>query len=319
MTSARRASPVDLHRLKQQLRRGVALEAQEAATAAVMRVLAMLLESANACEAGILTDRDPEYLHHYRVCLRKARSLAGLFKKDLGPDRFARLALRLREFAAATGDLRDLDVFLASRDAYSDRLPAALRPDLAAVFGQVERLRTTSWQQLAERLGGSDYRRQMEALANSLDGSVSAPVQHALRPRVDGKILRQYRRICHAAALDTGDSELHRLRIECKKLRYLLELFGELYPAQIGAKLIEHLKTLQDALGEHHDSMVQRELLDRRVPAGEPGAKRRQVHGALGQLLAQRRDAAGERAVKQLAVFASAEVGIGFQALCGAA
>ena len=54
---------------------------------------------------------------------------------------------------------------------------------------------------------------------------------------------------------------LHRLRIDCKKLRYLVQFFRHLYPSEEIAAMIQALKQLQDNLGEVNDLAVQRERL----------------------------------------------------------
>ena len=51
--------------------------------------------------------------------------------------------------------------------------------------------------------------------------------------------------------------KLHRLRIDCKKLRYLLEFFARLYSPAKMKRLIKALKQLQDNLGEFNDLHVQ--------------------------------------------------------------
>ena len=59
----------------------------------------------------------------------------------------------------------------------------------------------------------------------------------------------------------TPDSELHQLRIECKKLRYLMEFFSSLFPPRKIKILIAQLKRLQDNLGDFNDLCVQEEYL----------------------------------------------------------
>jgi CHAD domain-containing protein len=54
---------------------------------------------------------------------------------------------------------------------------------------------------------------------------------------------------------------LHRLRIDCKKLRYLLEFFISLYKADDTARIIKPLKRLQDNLGTFNDLDVQEHAL----------------------------------------------------------
>jgi CHAD domain-containing protein len=52
------------------------------------------------------------------------------------------------------------------------------------------------------------------------------------------------------------DSEaLHRLRIDCKKLRYATEFFAPLYGERM-VDFTQHLKALQDLLGTLHDTAV---------------------------------------------------------------
>ena len=54
---------------------------------------------------------------------------------------------------------------------------------------------------------------------------------------------------------------MHALRIECKKLRYLMEFFAELFPKKRVRQLIKSLKKLQTVLGNFNDYSVQKEFL----------------------------------------------------------
>ncbi len=54
--------------------------------------------------------------------------------------------------------------------------------------------------------------------------------------------------------------ELHDMRIACKRLRYLLEIFEIAFPADLGP-FIDEIKDLQDLLGEIHDRDVQVPML----------------------------------------------------------
>jgi CHAD domain-containing protein len=57
------------------------------------------------------------------------------------------------------------------------------------------------------------------------------------------------------------DKGLHALRIECKKLRYVLEFFASLFPPETIAASLKQLRRLQDSLGHYHDLCVQQETL----------------------------------------------------------
>ena len=54
---------------------------------------------------------------------------------------------------------------------------------------------------------------------------------------------------------------VHRLRIECKKLRYLMEFFAELFPKEEGSAVLRLLRRLQTRLGEFNDALVQQRSL----------------------------------------------------------
>ena len=54
---------------------------------------------------------------------------------------------------------------------------------------------------------------------------------------------------------------MHALRIDCKKLRYLIEFFASLFPPTKIRQLINQLKRLQDNLGDFNDLSVQQEYL----------------------------------------------------------
>ena len=73
------------------------------------------------------------------------------------------------------------------------------------------------------------------------------------------------RALRHARGIndETPAKKLHRLRIDCKKLRYLLEFFSELFDPVLMKNFTRSLKRLQDYLGDFQDLQVQRECLER--------------------------------------------------------
>ena len=74
------------------------------------------------------------------------------------------------------------------------------------------------------------------------------------------RIWKVYRRVIKnglAIHDETPATALHELRIECKKLRYLMEFFRSLYDDGKIDRLIKALKQLQDNLGDFNDYEVQ--------------------------------------------------------------
>ena len=82
---------------------------------------------------------------------------------------------------------------------------------------------------------------------------------------------------------DPGNvTELHDLRIACKRLRYLLEIFGIAFPADL-EPFVEEVKGLQDLLGDIHDCDVQIPMLEAHLAwleGREAAAARSLVAGA---------------------------------------
>jgi CHAD domain-containing protein len=75
------------------------------------------------------------------------------------------------------------------------------------------------------------------------------------------RITRVYRKMVKMGKAIDDDSpaeDLHELRKVGKELRYLLEFFQSLYPADVVKPFIKTLKGLQDMLGRFQDREVQR-------------------------------------------------------------
>jgi CHAD domain len=73
-------------------------------------------------------------------------------------------------------------------------------------------------------------------------------------------------------------TELHGLRIACKRLRYLLEIFGIAFDEAL-EPFIEDVRVLQDLLGDIHDCDVQIPMLEEHLAwlAGREGEAARRL------------------------------------------
>ena len=94
--------------------------------------------------------------------------------------------------------------------------------------------------------------------------------QHDLVPEPDAeqpifdlarkRIYKQYQgavKLGNRILENSDDEMLHNLRIQCKKLRYLLQFFSNLFPPKKINVLVDQLKKLQDMLGDYNDLSVQ--------------------------------------------------------------
>lgn len=230
------------------------LARDEPVPVAVRGLLERLTEDAWQCEAGILEGADEEYLHRYRVNLRRARVLVGEAKKALAPRTARFLQCHLRAIAGRAGSARDLDV--------QCRLVHSLPPRaLAASLGFLASLETRRKREhgaLRRYLRSRNYHRRRERIRHLLANAAIPDATIASREFLADRIRHRFRKFARRAEgmEQAEDQDLHRLRIEGKKLRYLVEFSqGILSPAQ--AKIwIRELKSLQDKLGHAHDLSV---------------------------------------------------------------
>ena len=246
------------------------LEPDESAAAATRRALLYLFEQMLAQESGVLRGEDPEAVHDFRVAVRRTRSALGQVRGVFPPFRREKFRESFAWLAGESNHLRDTDVLLAELPA----LIAEVCPENAAALEPLrvylEGERVVAQKKLAAVLRGRRYKNLLRSWRLFLEKppkvsprsapNAQRPILEVARERLRA-VYRGIRKETRNFADPVPAEQLHELRIDCKKLRYLLELFRSLFPAaEIGA-VIAHLKSLQDLLGEMNDLEVQKERL----------------------------------------------------------
>jgi CHAD domain-containing protein len=236
------------------------------ADAAVRRVLSELFATMKANEAGVIADLDSEFLHDFRVAVRRTRSALGELKRVFPPATLQRFRREFAWLGSLTGNVRDLDVYLLKFDIYKNAIPAGLREDLEPLRAFLHyKQHAEHTQQLAPQLRGSRYRKLKQQWQRFLDAPLAKrpTARDAAKPVglvAHHRTWRVYKRVLKEGAAITPDSphpELHELRKSCKRLRYLMEFFQSLYPPRGIRAAIKELKQLQDNLGDFQDADVQ--------------------------------------------------------------
>ncbi len=248
---------------------------------AVRTILAFLLDIVRRNRPGILHDIDTEFLHDFRVAIRRARSLLGQLPKVLPAGLTKRLRKELSFLGSLTNHLRDLDVLLLQQSDYLTALPPELRPDIEPLFRAVQYKRYAAHHRLVEALDiqqCATILRRWESVAT--ETKAKGPwAEHRLGKLVRKRIRTQCQRVVAPirpdALKESDPRQLHRLRIECKKLRYLFEFFASAFPAAMTTESIRRLRTLQDVLGQLNDLDVQQQML-RTLARAVPGSPSQQ-------------------------------------------
>jgi CHAD domain-containing protein len=264
------------------------LEAREPAGPAVRRVLFRLVDNIRANQDGTIRDLDSEYLHQFRISVRRTRSCIGQMKATLPADRLEPFRKEFAWLGAITGPTRDLDVLLIDLDHWTDGDEA-----WAPLFDLVHREQRHEQKKMAARLRTRRYCTLLADWSAFLDSEpVAGEAPEAERPIVDVAseiIARRYKRmVTRGRKLNPrrATDALHRLRIDGKKLRYLLEFFRSAFPPQKADPAFAALKRLQDNLGEFNDLRVQQTALPlfaRRL--GTKGKALTDTHLLIGRLL----------------------------------
>ena len=302
------------------LRPAFGLESTTTAREAVGRIVRTMLEIANRNLPGLRSDLDTEFLHDYRICLRKMRSVLGLVRGAYPAEGTRRAREILGDLARQTNRLRDLDVYLLARDDYLLLLPPELRPALRGMFEDFAAEREEEVRRTVSRISAPAHR----ALFREVEEYFSREAPHEASPAGDlpvgplvfRRIYRRYRKIRVIGAgigAETPDEAVHQLRIECKKLRYLLEFFSELIPKEEGAALIRMLRRLQNHLGEFNDASVQQKSLLEYWEQKKNGAAVGLGLGGLVSILYQRQQQTRALIVQALEEFCAASTAQAFK------
>ncbi|MDP8306356.1 MAG: CHAD domain-containing protein [Candidatus Chlorobium antarcticum] len=270
------------------------LDSQAPVHESALRLLRFTTEVMRRNEEGIRKSIDTEFLHDYRVSLRRARSIFAQLKGVFDPQTANRFRKELKGLAGRTSKLRDLDVYLLQQHKFSATLPPALRGGLIPFFASITSARQKIHRQLKRYLASEDYRKFMSEWEEFLSVTILPDAQNApVASTATGKsasaaIRKSWKRLLRNGRLvsrETTDEELHELRIDCKKLRYLMEFFASLFPTDKTGAAVRHLKKLQENLGEFVDCSVQLKFLHEQLDAAARNGCDPSLAASLGGLM----------------------------------
>ena len=213
---------------------------------------------------------DIEGVHQMRVSFRRMRSAMSSFRSAIPRSVSGTWSKELGWLASQLGMARDLDVFIDEGiGGVHDMLPL---PGEEKLLDLAQQHRAAAYETVVEMLDSDRYALFKQEFAVWLDEKgweqgeltdkqrkrLASPVTAFSRKLLD----RLERRVLQAGSHVNKSipDEMHRLRIECKKLRYGAEFF---VPILMGLDdFIRHMKRLQDLLGVLNDVAVMQHLLD---------------------------------------------------------
>lgn len=245
---------------------------------------AVLLDLAGTLEAnweGALGHRDPEFLHDVRVAVRRSRSVLKLGKRVLQGPPVADASAHLSWIGAQTSSARDLDVYVQEWDRYTADIDDQIKSDLAPLKALLEVHLDEAYSSMAEVLSGERATRATAAWHAWLETGQPNTGSRRDAPLVDvvgREAERAFERLIkngRAIRRRSPAQELHDLRKDAKRLRYVVECFAPLFDPEATTAFLRRLKRLQDNLGVHQDAEVHVAHLHRLTKElGDRGARR---------------------------------------------
>ena len=205
---------------------------------------------------GALTSQDQEFVHQFRVSLRRLNSLSKVFKPAL-PDRYQVLwTKRVKDLSQLAGDVRDLEVMrsgiiepmLQGDDphirAHATAALAALEDAKQKALTQVQQLRyggpVLLFARDLQNLDIDDFPKNLPRFAEK---------------QLSGLHRNAVKRLTKALRTSTSE-RIHRFRIALKHLRYSCEFFAPLFDHAEMAEYAKAIAGLQDSFGFLNDFHV---------------------------------------------------------------
>lgn len=220
------------------------------------------LEHLLANEASLLAG-DGEAIHQMRVALRRLRSAVKVFRRVVNGPQLDELSGQTRWLLDHLGPARDGDVFLDEIvEPVVARYPG--NPALAALRGRWRDVRDDA---VATAVAAVADRRFTEILlaagawveAGDWLGGDQDTLDARLGPFAAAVLSKRHRRLLKAGGrrlAELGASDLHRVRILGKQMRYAGEFFAPLHPGKAARGFLASLAELQDVLGALNDIAV---------------------------------------------------------------
>ena len=229
-------------------------------------------------------------VHQARVATRRLRSDLKLLSVALDPAWVAHTRAELKWLGAVLGDVRDADVLAGSLFTAASVAEAGGTIELRVGLDEARRtaarelataLEDDRYLHLLDRLdtasaepplsGGDRTRRKKRKKKDRRRGKdTSAPARRVL-PSLVRRQLRVLRRAVRSAGDHPSDTQLHKIRIRAKQLRYAGETAAPVL-GKAARRVASGAEELQTVLGEHHDSVTAEQWLRHQALGGTRSA-----------------------------------------------
>src|SRR5262249_8405491 len=138
-------------------------------------VLRRLLDVIEANIDGTVADIDSEFLHDFRVCVRRTRAVQRELRTVFPPAELERFRAEFRWLQRATGDARDLDVYVLEFEEYRAMVPGPMGAELDPLLTVLANRRAEAHREVGRALRSYRTSRLLADWRSFLDRLVSLP------------------------------------------------------------------------------------------------------------------------------------------------
>ena len=244
---------------------------QNSSVDALMHIFEKLLDDIYFYREKLLSDGDDEDLHQFRIACRRSVVLMGEFKLLYEEESLLKHRRELKNLINISNTKRDMDVLigeLAKREGEMNlsiyQEAVVLLRERVEVILQREHVSIITYLQSETctniLMAWKNYITETNRTNISIYGRY--PIDPLSKYVIFQRFLKIKKQIKDLDPKHDASETLHKLRIEYKKMRYLLESFGSLYEKKEIKKLLKEMKKLQEVLGLFHDSHQQKMIFE---------------------------------------------------------
>jgi len=244
-----------------------------------LRRLPPLAEAFSKEIEGVKTSEDIEYIHRMRVASRRLRAALPLFRSCFPQKQYRRWMQEITSITRALGEARDTDVqiaFLAkyerkqskkfsSRTKKNSAMVPATGMAIRFLAARLKKKRTALQAKVISALAELESSGVIEEMSDTFSKNLSAShrvlkksLVYGISPVAAIRIeKRLHTMLSYEQWIPNPDAvaEHHATRIAAKKLRYTMEVYGEVYRREL-KKILARVKKVQEILGDLHDCDV---------------------------------------------------------------
>jgi CHAD domain-containing protein len=262
---------------------------------------------------GVKTSEDREYIHRMRVASRRLRAALPLFRPCFPNKQYRRWMQEITNITRALGEARDTDVQITFLSKYERKRSGkfssrskktmgtvpATAPAIKFLASRLLKRRSTLQSKVISALLKLEKSQVIEEMRDTFSNYLSANQRVQKKSLVYGissvAALRIEKRL-HAMLsyeqwIPNPDAvaEHHATRIAAKKLRYTMEVYGQVYRRGL-KKILTRVKKVQEILGDLHDcdvwiDQVTLLLLQERALLRSPGNRKRPDAATISSLI----------------------------------